>query len=63
MGDRFAFASETTGPVRHDTGTLGGADLATEIGLAGSAQLALAAFRCAIPTISMFWIQMRNYGV
>jgi hypothetical protein len=44
----FAFALEARGAVRHDAFALGGADLATEVGLSGLAELALAAFGGAV---------------
>ena len=40
----FAFAFEARGPVRHDAFALRGADLAAEVGLAGFAEFAFAAF-------------------
>lgn len=44
----LALASESRGAIRHQTLALGGSDLATEVGLAGLAELALLAFWCAI---------------
>ena len=43
----LALALETRGSVRHDTLALGGSDLATEVGLARLAELALLALGCA----------------
>jgi hypothetical protein len=42
--DVLAAGLEAGGAVGHDTLTLGGADLAAEVGLAGLAELALTAF-------------------
>ena len=43
MEEILALALETRGSVRHDTLALGGSDLATEVGLARLAELALLA--------------------
>ena len=44
----LALAGESRGAIGHDTLTLGGSDLSTQVGLARLAELALLAFRCAI---------------
>ena len=44
----LALALEARGAVRHDTFALGGADLTAEVRLAGLAELAFLALRCAV---------------
>lgn len=44
MQQVVASAAEARGAVRHDAFALGGADFATEVGFAGAAELAVAAF-------------------
>lgn len=48
----LALALEARGSVRHDTLALGGSDLATEVGLARLAELALLALGCAEMIVS-----------
>jgi hypothetical protein len=45
---RFPFALESRGAVGHDAFALGCSDLAAKVGLAGFAELALAAFWGAV---------------
>lgn len=47
MQELLALASESGGAIGHDTLTLSGSDLATQVSLARLAELALLAFRCA----------------
>lgn len=47
MQEILALAFEARGAIRHDTFALGGSDLAAEVGFAGFAELAFAAFGCA----------------
>lgn len=48
MEEILALALEARGSVGHDTLTLSGSDLATEVGLAGLAELALLALGGAV---------------
>jgi hypothetical protein len=48
MQEVFALALEARGSIRHDTSALGSTNLATEIGLAGFAELALFALGSAV---------------
>ena len=55
MKQRFAFAGEARCAIGHDAAALGGSDLAAEVGLAGFAEFAFAAFWGAVSWLVSRW--------